>query len=62
MEDNSNDNEIGYRKLEPPMKIEYEQINIEEGSLNFPKTINNSPYGFFSLFIDKEYLLKIEKN
>ena len=62
MENNSNDNEIGWRKLEPPMKIEYEQINIEEESLNIPKNINNSPYGFFSLFIDKEYLLKIEKN
>ena len=39
MEDNSNDNKIGWRTLEPPMKIEYEQINIEEESLNIPKNI-----------------------
>ena len=62
MEDNSNDYEIGWRKIESLMKIEYEQINIEEESLNIPKNINNIPYGFFSLFIDKEYILKIEKN
>lgn len=62
MENFSNDKEIGWRKLEPPMKIEYKQTNIEEESLDIPKNINNTPYGFFSLFIDKEYLLKIEKN
>jgi len=43
------------------MKIEYKQINIEEENLDIPKNINDAPFDFFSLFIDKEYLLKIEK-
>ena len=62
MKDNFNDNEIGWKKLELPIIIETEQIYIEEESLNIPKNINNSPYSFFSLFIDKECILKIEKN
>ena len=49
------------------MKYDVESLNLlwklnKEESLNIPKNINNSPYGFFGLFINKEYLLKIEKN